>query len=64
MLCNNIRGAHSWYFSEGYPLIADYLNREGVTLDYLEQMAGVQGLAQYIFPHTLTRRCRRLVLLR
>lgn len=49
MLCNNIRGAHSWYFSEGYPLIADYLNREGVTLDYLEQMAGVQGLAQYIF---------------
>lgn len=49
MLCNNIRGAHSWYFSEGYPLVADYLNKEGVTLDYLEQLAGVQGLAQYVF---------------
>lgn len=49
MLCNNIRGAHSWYYSEGYPLIADYLNKEGVTLDYLEQLAGVQGLAQYVF---------------
>lgn len=49
MLCNNIRGAHAWYRSDGYPAITEWLNREGVSVDYLEKLCGCTRLASFIF---------------
>lgn len=48
-LCNNIRGAHAWYRSNSYPAITEWMNREGVSVVYLERLSGCSHLATFLF---------------